>query len=179
MITIFYESHATSVDNVARRASGHDDVPLHETGETQAREMRLRYGATDLDAIFCSDLQRAYRTAEIAFAGRNIRIIRDRRLRELDYGEWTGRPVDEMQAERGHRVTVPFPNGESYAQSAARVRAFLTDLLRDHEGKTVLVIGHRATHYGLEHWINGIPLVQIVTERRTWAPGQVYQLKSI
>lgn len=177
MITIHYESHATSVDNVVRRASGHADVPLHETGEAQARQMGLRYAEVALDIIFCSDLQRAYRTAEIAFAGRNLPIIRDRRLRELDYGDWTGRSVDAMQAERGHRVIVPFPNGESYVQSAARIRAFLTDLLRDHEGKTVLVIGHRATHYGLEHWINGTPLAQLVAEERPWVSGQVYLLK--
>lgn len=176
MITIHYESHATSIDNVARRASGHDDVPLHEIGEAQARQMGLRYAGAALDIVFCSDLQRAYRTAEIAFAGRNLPIIKDRRLRELDYGDWTGRSVDAMQAERGHRVTVPFPNGESYVQSAARIKAFLTDLLRDHEGKTVLVIGHRATHYGLEHWISGKPLAQLVAEERPWAPGQVYLL---
>jgi len=177
VITIFYESHATSVDNVARRASGHDDVPLHETGEAQASEMGHRYGPIHLDVVFCSDLQRAYRTAEIAFAGRNLPIIKDRRLRELDYGDWTGRSVDAMLAERGHRVTVPFPNGESLIQSAARIRAFLTDLLKDHEGKTVLVVGHRATHDGLEHWINGTPLAQIVSEEHAWAPGQVYVFK--
>lgn len=147
MITIFYESHATSVDNVARRASGHDDVPLHEMGEAQAKQMGVRYAGVALDVVFCSDLQRAYRTAEIAFA------------------------------ERSHRVTVPFPNGESHEQSAARIGAFLTDLLKDHRGKTVVVIGHRATHYAFEHWIEGTPLSQLVAEERPWVPGRVYLLK--
>ncbi|MGH2436687.1 MAG: histidine phosphatase family protein [bacterium] len=178
MITIFYESHATSVDNVAGRASGHADVPLHETGEVQAVEMGRRYRQTHLDAIFSSDLQRAYRTAEIAFAGREIPLIKDSRLREVDYGDWTRWATDVIQAERSRRVAAPFPSGESYTQSSARVRAFLSDLLRDHDGKTVLIIGHRATHYGLEHGINGILLEEIVAERSPWIHGQVYHLRS-
>ena len=179
MVTIFYESHATSVDNVARHASGHDDVPLHQTGQAQARKMGVRYAATEIDAIFCSDLQRSYRTAEIAFSGRAIPIIKDRRLRELDYGDWTGVPMETVLAARDQRVTIPFPSGESYAHAAARMRAFLTDLLRTYDGKTVILIGHRATHYGLEYWINQVPLEEVVNERRAWTPGQVYTLQSI
>ena len=78
MITIIFEAHATSVDNVARRASGHHDAPLAEIGEEQARQVRARHQRTMLDAVFCSDLQRSYRTAELAFAGRNLKnLLRD------------------------------------------------------------------------------------------------------
>ena len=174
MITIIFESHATSEDNVARRASGHHDAPLAEIGEEQARQLGARHQQTMLDAVFCSDLQRSYRTAELAFAGRALRIVKDRRLRELDYGEWTRRPTDEVVAEGPRRITTPFPAGESYTQAAGRMRDFLCDLLRDHDGKTVMIIGLLATHYGLEHWINHVPLEWAVTERAPWQPGWTY-----
>jgi len=174
VITIIFEAHATSVDNVARRASGHHDAPLAEIGEEQARQLGLRHAATPLDAVFCSDLQRSYRTAELAFAGRNLKTVKDPRLRELDYGDWTRRPADEVFAEGPRRIHTPFPAGESYAQAADRMRDFLGDLLRDHDGKTVMIIGHRATHYGLEHWINHVPLERAVAERAPWQPGWTY-----
>lgn len=179
MITITFETHATSVDNVARRASGHYDAPLAEIGEEQAKQLGVRHAATPLDAVFCSDLQRSYRTAELAFAGRSVKIVTDRRLRELDYGEWTRRPADEVFAEGPRRIDTPFPAGESYAQVADRMRDFLTDLLRDHDGETVIIIGHRATHYGLMHWINHVPLERAVAERAPWQPGWTYTLVEV
>ena len=42
-----------------------------------------------------SGRQRSYRTAEIAFAGRDLPVRRDARIRECDYGAWTRRPAAE------------------------------------------------------------------------------------
>lgn len=88
MLTIFYSPHMTSVDNEAKRASGHADVPLSEMGRRQAQELGQHYAIKTLDAIFCSDLQRAVITSQIAFAGRGLPIMPDARLREYDYGEF-------------------------------------------------------------------------------------------
>jgi phosphoserine phosphatase len=67
MITIIFEAHGTTFDNEAHLASGHNDVALSPLGENQARELGERYKDIHFDAIFCSDLQRSYKTAEIAF----------------------------------------------------------------------------------------------------------------
>ena len=179
MITIVFETHSTSVDNEAHLASGHYDAALSPLGERQAKELGVRHRTEVIDAVFCSDLQRAYRTAEIAFAGCAIPILRDVRLRECDYGDWTRKSSEEVLAEAPRRVTTPFPNGESYEQATARTRSFLQDLLKDYDGKRVLVIGHRATHHGLELWIHGRSLVEIVKERWSWQPGWTYVLERL
>ena len=176
MITVIFESHATSVDNEAGVASGHRDVPLSDRGRRQAAEMGERYAGRRIDAVYCSDLQRAYETAEIAFAGKGIPIFRDRRLRECDYGEFTGRPRAEVAAGRTRYLTEPFPGGESIAQAVRRIGDFLRDVHGQYDGKTVLIVGHSATHHGLEHWINGIPLQEAVAERGTRQPGWSYIL---
>lgn len=176
MVTIILESHATSVDNEAGVASGHRDVPLSDRGRRQAGEMGERYAGRRIDAVYCSDLQRAYETAEIAFTGRGIPIMRDRRLRECDYGDFTGRARKEIGIERTRRLTEPFPGGESIAQAAERIREFLRDIRVRHDGETVLVIGHSATHSGLEHWINGVSLEEAVAEQGTSQPGFTYVL---
>lgn len=175
MITIIFEGHADSLDTEPSLASGHVDVALSQAGEQQARALGERYRHKRIDLVCCSDLQRSYRTAELAFSDRDMTIIRDSRLRECDYGDWTRRRRIDVAAERRRRINVPFPNGESYQQVATRMRSFLHDLLQDHDGKTVLIIGHRATHDCLEHLINGVPLEETVAWPRR-EPAQVYAL---
>jgi glycopeptide antibiotics resistance protein len=42
-----------------------------------------------------------------------------------------------------------------------------------------MVIGHRATQYGLEHLINHIPLETIISASWKWQPGWIYNLNNI
>lgn len=179
MIAITFEAHSTTVDNEAHRASGHNDVELSPLGIRQSEELGERYKDQGFDAIFCSDLQRSYKTAEISFGDKYFPIIQDARLRECDYGDLTQRPSAEVDPEKLQHITRPFPNGESYEQTSLRVKSFLQDLLKDYDGKKVMVIGHRATQYGLEHWIHGIPLEQVISAPWKWQPGWEYTLERI
>ncbi|GEM_PF-143471 len=176
MTTIIFEAHGTTFDNEQGMASGHNDVKLSPLGEQNARDLGVRYVDVQIHAVFCSDLSRAYRTAEIAFVGRDIPIIKDARLRECDYGAWTGRPSKEIEADRSNRITASFPDGESYAQTSLRILGFLNEISQQYDGKTIMVIGHRATQYGLERWINAIPLKEMVTAHWSWQPGWTYHL---
>src|SRR5688572_4370196 len=99
MITIIFETHSTTVDNQAKLAAGWYDVALSELGEQQAKDLGLRRKGQHFDAIFCSDLQRSYRTAHIAF-GDTFPIIQDARLRECNYGELNRAPKAEVEAMR-------------------------------------------------------------------------------
>lgn len=178
MVTIIFESHSTTFDNEQHLSSGWNDIALSPLGKEQAKDLGARRGQEDFDAIFCSDLQRAFKTAEIAF-GNTFPIIKDQRLRECDYGELTQHPSSEVDPEKLNRIKNPFPNGESYEQTSERMKSFLQDLLQKYDGKRVMVIGHRATQYGLEHWIKGIPLEQVISALWRWQPGWVYQLDKI
>ena len=178
MVTIIFESHATTYDNEAHRASGFNDVELSLRGIEEAKEKGDRYKDDFFDAVFCSDLQRSYKTAEIAF-GDKYKIIKDARLRECDYGDHTGLSSGEIEKERPYRIAEPFPNGESYTQTNARMKSFLEDLLKDYEGKRVMIIGHRATQYGLKHYVQGVPLEEITTEKFIWQPGWKYELHTL
>lgn len=179
MVTIIYEVHATTLDNEAGLASGHFDVELSELGKQQAKEMGKRYASEHFDAFFCSDLKRSYMTAKIAFADRNIPIIQDSRLRECDYGDLTKHPDKEVEAVRGDHIKEPFPNGESYEQAIERVRSFLADLLKNYDGKKVLIIDHKITWYALEHYTKDVPLFEAITAPWHWQPGWRYEFKNL
>ncbi len=180
MVTIVFEPHATTTDNEAHLASGWNDVALSELGRQQARELGLRRRLNNFDAVFASDLERAYQTATLALEGIEPHKLHvDWRLRECDYGELTQHLKEEVDAEKPQRIVTPFPGGESYEQTAARMHSFLQDLLQFHSGQTVLIIGHRATQYGLEHWLNNVPLKETVTTPWKWQAGWIYELKSL
>lgn len=174
MVRIWFETHATTVDNEAGVASGERDVALSARGIQEAEELGRRNRGRSIAVVFCSDLQRSWRTAEIAFAGGTVPIVRDGRLRECRYGDLAGRPRVEIEAVKGRYIQEPFPNGESLAQAAGRVGNFLEDRAAEWDGRTVLIIGHRATQYGLEHWVAGRPLEEVVRAEWRWQPGWVY-----
>lgn len=179
MITIIFESHGTTFDNEEHLSSGWFDVELSPLGKKQAKELGERYKNENFDVIFCSDLQRSYKTAEIAFEGRKFKIIKDKRLRECDYGDFTKHSSEEVETDKGNRISVPFPNGESYEQTAERMKSFFEDLNKNYAGKKVMIIGHRATQYGLEHWIKDVPIKEVVIASWKWQPGWEYKLKNI
>ena len=176
MVTIIFESHGTTLDNELRKASGWHDIELSELGKRQAEELGERYKNEQVDAVFCSDLQRSYRTAEIAFAGKNMPIIKNERLRECNYGDFTGRSSEEVELAKPKHIVESFPNGESYEQATERIRNFLKDLLHNYNGKKIIIVGHRATQYGLERWINHIPLSRSIATPWKWQPGWTYIL---
>jgi broad specificity phosphatase PhoE len=160
-----------------RRASGHADVPLSALGRQQARELGLHYATEAPDAVFCSDLQRASDTSEIAFATRALPLVPDARLRECDYGELTQCSVARIDEEFPWHITEPYPNGESVLMVAQRVGAFLHDVLREYDGKTIVVIGHRATHWGLQYWCGDGSLAEIVISPREWREIPIWRFE--
>jgi broad specificity phosphatase PhoE len=175
MINIVFEAHSTSLDNEAGLASGWNDVVLSSLGEQQSRELGERRAGEHFDAIFCSDLQRSYKTAALAFGG-TFPVVQDVRLRECDYGDMTQADKKLVDAEKPKRITTPFPNGESYEDCVQRMDSFLQELVQNYDGKRVLIIGHRATQYGLEHGVNGVPIAAAVTAPWQYQPGWAYEL---
>jgi 2,3-bisphosphoglycerate-dependent phosphoglycerate mutase len=156
VLTIYFEPHAASVDNLAGLASGHHDSELSETGRRRARDdKRPRILPLGVDVVFTSDLRRAYETAAIVFEGTGTLIVWDPRLRECDYGDMTREPRELVFRARERAVDRPFPNGESYAQVVERVRGFLEEAAEKYGGSRFFIIGHFATLVGLEQCIKG------------------------
>jgi 2,3-bisphosphoglycerate-dependent phosphoglycerate mutase len=175
-IEIVLETHATTEDNEAGRATGWLPGMLSEAGRRQAAELGVRRRDDGIAAVFCSDLRRAVQTAEIAFAEAPIPVLLDWRLRECDYGQRNGMPAASMHASRNDHLDVPYPGGESWRQAAGRIHRFLADLPLRWNGKRVLVIGHVATKWGLDHAIDGVPLATLAGQEFVWQEGWEYRL---
>ncbi len=176
VVELVFETHALTTDNERGIATGWLGGSLSARGRGLAAELGTRRRDQRIDGVLCSDLARAVETAEIAFGGTRLRVTLDWRLRELDYGELNGAPADAIAAERAQRVDVPFPGGESYRDAVARVASFLDDFPDGCAGERVLLIGHTATRWALDHLLDGRPLEQVVAAPFDWREGWEFDL---
>jgi broad specificity phosphatase PhoE len=178
MVTLIFESHATTKDNESNLTSSSYDVELSAVGQQQAADLGERYKGKPIDIIFCPDSQRAYTTAVIAF-GDQFPIVQDERLRECDYGDMTRHSADKIHQLKAQYIDNPFPAGESIREAFDRVKDFLDFALKNYDGKTIMIIADHGIQQALEHWIKGTPIEELVGKRWSWQPGWFYELKNI
>jgi 2,3-bisphosphoglycerate-dependent phosphoglycerate mutase len=178
-IEIVFETHSLSTDNDAGIATGWNDGQLSERGRELARELGQRRRDDGLAAVFTSDLGRAVETAHLAFEGAHLPILHDWRLRECDYGEGNGMSAALLHARKPEFLDTPYPGGESWRQAVTRVGRFLDDLQLRWTGERVLVIGHVATRWALDHFINGEALEELIAAEFAWKEGWEYRLRAL
>jgi alpha-ribazole phosphatase/probable phosphoglycerate mutase len=175
-IQIVFETHSITEDNERGIATGWHPGRLSDRGRLLARELGERRRNDRIRVVFSSDLRRAVETAEIAFGDGPIPVLHDWRLRECDYGERNGAARKELEGTRREHLDHPYPAGESWRQATQRVERFLDDLEVRWKSSRVLVIGHIATRWALEHYLNGVPLEQLAAAPFVWQPGWEYSL---
>jgi broad specificity phosphatase PhoE len=177
-VEVVFETHSTSEDNERGIATGWNGGRLSKTGLDQARQLGERRRGDGIDTVYCSDLNRAVETAEIAFGDSGIPVVLDWRLRECNYGALNGMTREGLEAERLRRIDEPFPDGESWRAAVARVTEFLDELPAQHPGGGVLLIGHIATRWALEHRVLGQPLERLAATPFVWQEGWEYSISA-
>jgi 2,3-bisphosphoglycerate-dependent phosphoglycerate mutase len=178
-VEVVYETHSVTEDNENGIATGWLPGRLSAQGRLLAERLGARRREDGIAVVFSSDLRRAVETAEIAFDGSGLPVLLDWRLRECDYGSRNGMPAADLHANRHDYLDAPYPGGESWRQAIGRMRGFLADLSARWDGKRVLVIGHVATRWGLDHFIDGTPLETLAAADFAWREGWEYQLPDI
>jgi probable phosphoglycerate mutase len=139
--------HAETAWTQEKRVHGRKDAPLTAHGYEQA----ARWGETlkrhRWDHLVASDLGRAKRTAALMNRGLGIPCSIEPRLREQDWGLWSGmclREVDaaelHAQEQRGWRFRPV--GGESRLEVLERAREALMELAGRWPGKRILVVTH-------------------------------------
>ena len=172
---IVFETHAISTDNEAGIATGWLEGQLSEEGRRLAR--RLSAGQASGLTPFTPPISAARsRRPELAFGDSGIPIRRDARLRECNYGSLNGGPVSEVDRDRIKRIDEPFSGGESYQQTVERMRSFLGDVALEHGSGRIVVIGHSATRWALDHLLERRAARVLVGAPFEWQEGWLYEL---
>lgn len=144
--------HGTTKWNVERRLQGRKDSELTEEGIKRAIMLRDRLQDVDFDMIYSSPLNRALETAKIIKGQRNIEIIIHKSLCELDFGNWEGMQISEIERKfpkeyysyiKDPESYIPI-DGESFEELFNRVQHFLDDIEKL-DAKNILVVTHGVT----------------------------------
>jgi broad specificity phosphatase PhoE len=145
-ITLYFSRHGETQANCERRFSGKRDTPLTDKGRAQAHAigeiLKREVGPRPPLAFVSSPLQRARTTMEIVRETlglpRNGYAI-DQRIEEIDLGDWDqltdeeARALDPVLFDARHadKWHVNVPDGENYAQVAARATDWAQSLAAD------------------------------------------------
>jgi broad specificity phosphatase PhoE len=179
LVNITYFVHGTTFDNEQDISSGWKDVDISQKGIDQSVALKDQIKDKKFDVVFCSDLKRAVHSANLTFKGA-VPIIFDPRLRECNYGDFNGKPSDEVEPMQEKCVDVKFPNGESYEDVKTRIADFLEFLKKSYDGKNVAIVAHKAPQLALDILLKGRTWEQAFAEdwRKThsWQPGWGYTL---
>lgn len=135
-MTVILLRHGRSTANTSGVLAGRSPgVDLDEHGRSQATAIIERLTAVEsLAAVVRSPLQRCQQTVAPLVQNRGCAEIVEDRLVEVDYGQWSGRPIKELLSEPLWRVVQQqpsaaiFPDGEGLAQVQARAVAAVREL---------------------------------------------------
>jgi probable phosphomutase (TIGR03848 family) len=153
--TVLLVRHGRTTANAAGTLAGRSTgVPLDDTGRSQAEALAARLTQLPLAAIVTSPLERCVETANVLAAGRRGPTpTTDERLVECGYGDWTGRPINELRRTRlwrqvqSHPSAATFPRGESMRAMQARA----VDAIREHDARVASRAGGSAAWVAVSH----------------------------
>ena len=154
-LDVYLLRHGETAFNAdGNRYCGRTDAPLTEKGLEQARRVAEALRGKQIDAVYASPLERAYRTAEIATGGLQP-VARDPRLIELDFGAWEGKTRTEFVAEAPElwdawntdpETASAGGTGDTGLQVVERVDDFFVEMQRRHNGQTIVVVAHNGVN---------------------------------
>jgi probable phosphoglycerate mutase len=167
--------HGETAWNVEMRIQGQLDVGLNAHGRWQAQRLARALADDRLDAIYASDLYRAWDTARTVADTVGLAVTIDEALRERGFGHFEGLTYAEIEqrfpdaSRRWRQRDADFapPGGESLAAFQARSVAALTAIAQRHRGAHVAVVTHGGVLDALYRASLRIPL----DAPRTWQLG--------
>ena len=134
-MTVILLRHGVSTSNTARTLAGRaPGVELTDRGVEQAAAVADRLATLPIEHIASSPLLRCQRTVGPLAEKLGLEPEHDERLIEVDYGDWTGRPIAELLTEplwrvvQAHASGAVFPGGEGLAQVQQRAVAAVRDI---------------------------------------------------
>jgi probable phosphoglycerate mutase len=157
MLELLIIRHGETAWNAEHRLQGHVDIPLNEAGLQQARAVAAALANETIDAVVCSDLQRALQTAAAIAQPKNLTCQINPRWRERSFGGFEGELIGTLEqrfpaeyaAWRSYQVDSRFPpnaqnedSGESIRQFHSRIENALLELLEKHTDQKIVIVAH-------------------------------------
>jgi broad specificity phosphatase PhoE len=159
--------HGESEANLGAWFAGYTNADLSPKGERQAR-LTAAYIKENyqVDAVYASDLARAFKTAKATAELFGLEPIPEVGLREINAGRWEGLSFDEIAKRFPSDYSVWMKNighsrctdGESVAELSERIYATILRIAEENPGKTIAIGTHATPIRTLQCRFEGISL---------------------
>lgn len=159
-VTLYFVRHGESEANAARRFAGRTDSPLTERGRAQAKAVAEALAKVHFDRIVSSPLSRCRDTALVIARRHQLPVDLEPDLVEIDVGERTGSPFDEVRGLPEWRDDgfVAWPRGETLEEVLDRAHRAIARIAAANAGQRVLVVGHGGvTRILMSHFLGLLP----------------------
>ncbi len=165
--------HGETTWNVDTRIQGQIDIPLNDHGRWQAQQLAKALADEDIDAIYASDLSRAFETAQAVATIKQLPVQARPHLRERHFGDFQGHtwqdiqdqwPQDAEQWRVRHPEWTPKGGGESLVMLHQRIEQLIDTIASPHVGQQVLWV----THGGVLDILYRMATGQDLQAARTW-----------
>lgn len=151
MTNIIFIRHGESMANRMAVFAGNFNADLTEIGLAQAQKT-AEYVAQNykVDAVYASDLLRAYKTGKAVADVLSLPVYADARLREISAGKWEGETFDKLPKKYPADFSLWLTDignsrptdGESVRQLGQRILSAVTDIAEKNDGKTLVIATH-------------------------------------
>ncbi len=151
MTSIYLVRHGQTAWNKEEIFRGRTDIPLDESGLKQADLVGQYFKGMEIHAIYSSPLSRALQTAQKIAQFHNLKVQPLQGIIDMSFGKWQGRPHQEIRENdketyrqwRDEPHLVRLPGGEGLDDVRVRAMASLEEVIRNHPGKTLVLVSHR------------------------------------
>jgi broad specificity phosphatase PhoE len=160
-----FARHAESTANASGRVSSDPkrSVALTQRGKNQALQLGAQVAGLEIELALATRFLRTQETATLALGGRNVPVLIDPGLDEIQAGDLDGHPLEDYWAWKNTHVPAErFPNGESVDEARIRYAAALRRLVSRTE-RVTLVILHEIALRWITESATGSPLLPHVT----------------
>lgn len=147
MSTVILLRHGRSTANVAGVLAGRTPgVSLDDVGRDQAEAVAERLAGITLDALVSSPMDRCQQTVAPLVAATGLTVRIEPRLAEVDYGDWTGKALQDLSGEdlwrtvQAHPSAAVFPGGEGLAAVGVRAVAAIRGLVAELGPDAVILV---------------------------------------
>lgn len=166
---IFLFRHGETDWNVENRIKGQlEDVHTEFTkkGYEQIKDLSTKLKENEIDAIFCSDLERTKITALIANQELNLPISFHKEIRGLNMGIFQGKTFkefisDETVSECFKNYDLKIPEGESINELNYRIFNFIMDVVKKTSYTNIAIVTHSAAISNIKSYISGDSYVDV------------------
>lgn len=153
MTRLIVVRHGQTLWNLERKYQGHSDIALTDKGIKQAEAVAARLAEEKIDAVYASDLSRAFKTAACIADKHGLTVNVVPALREIKFGDWEGLTYEQISEQwpglLGKLWTTPdelqIPGGESFQQLKERAYTAIEKIVAAHPDQTVIVVAHGGT----------------------------------